>query len=153
MGIVIRPASSEADYKAAFALVQALAIHEKTAQYFKITEADFAAQATADKPLFQALIACDTDKIVGAATYFRRFHIWNNSDIFILDDLFVLPASRGQGIGTQLLEVLGSQAKQNGIPVKWQVQTENQKAAALYKRMGADIYTSGICWWWPDNIG
>lgn len=152
MDIVIRPASSEADYKAAFGLVQALAIHEKTEQYFKITEADFAAQATADKPLFQALIACDADKIVGAATYFRRFHIWYNSDILILDDLFVIPEARGSGIGTQLLEVLGSAAKQDGIAVKWQVQTENKKATALYKRMGADVYTSGICWWWPENI-
>ena len=152
MDTEIRTASSEADYRATFSLVQALAIHEKTEQYFKITEADFAAQADADEPLFRALIACQADKIVGVATYLRRFHIWNNSDIFTLDDLFVLPDARGQGIGTRLLEALGTKAKADGIPVKWQVMAENHDAIALYKRMGADVYTSGICWWRPENI-
>ena len=148
----VRPASCEAEYRASFALLQALAVHENSKEYFKITEDEFVAQATAEQPRFFVLVARFAGKIVGTATYLRRFHIWNSSDIFVLDDLFIAPDARGQGIGTRLLEAIGHKAKMENAPVKWQVQAENHSAIALYKRMGADFHTSGICWWRPENI-
>ena len=151
--ITIEVASNSADFKAVYGLINALAVHENSATYLKISEANFIAGAMADTPQFRALLARHNDKIVGMATYLRRFHIWNNSDILILDDLFVSPEARGLGIGTHLLEALGDKAKAENIPVKWQVQAENQHAIALYKRMGADFHTTGICWWRPENIG
>jgi len=150
--ISIEAAKSETDFRAVYGLVKALAIHENTAQFFKNTEAEFVAGALAEEPRFSALLGKHNDKIVGMATYLRRFHIWNNSDILILDDLFVSPEARGLGVGTRLLKALGDKAKTENIPVKWQVQADNHDAIALYKRMGADFHTTGICWWRPENI-
>jgi len=152
MGTNIEPATEEKDIRAAYKLVQALAIHENTADYFKIREMEFVAAASGDQPQFHILLARLDDDIVAVATYFRRFHIWNGGNIFVLDDLFVHPTARGQGIGTLLLNTLGAKAKAEDVPVKWQVSTENKNALALYERLGASHYTSGICWWKPENI-
>lgn len=153
MDIEIGRASTEPELKAGFALIRALAVHENAEEKLKITEADFVAHASADPPLFHVAIARLKEDIVGAATYYQRFHIWNGTYIFELDDLFVTPKARGLSIGTGLLQFIGDKAKAENVPVKWQVLAENHAAIALYKRMGADFSTSGICWWRPENIG
>lgn len=152
MTIQIRPAEGRDEILSAFALVQELAVHENSTDSLKITEEAFIKEASGDTPLIGILIAILDDEVVGTATYFERFHIWNGTQVIELDDLFVSPTARGKGIGTQLLQALGVIAKQNGWPVKWQVNADNTGAIALYKRMGADFRESGICFWRPENI-
>jgi len=152
MNLTIKSASNETEIKAAFGLVQALAEHENSATYLKITEAQFVEAASEPTPKIRILVALNDNNVVGMATYLERFHIWNAGNVFVLDDLYVTPEARGHGIGTKLLETLGQQAKARGVTVKWQVQADNHGAIALYKRLGADFYTSGICFWRPENI-
>ncbi|MEX0298960.1 MAG: N-acetyltransferase family protein [Kordiimonas sp.] len=152
MSIEIRPANGRTEIAASFTLVQKLAAHENSLQYLRIDETTFIEAASKAEPQIYILIALLNGNIVGVATYFKRFHIWNGTEIFELDDLFVSPNARGKGIGTQLLKELSAIAKDLGSPIKWQVNADNENAIALYKRMGADYNASGICFWRPENM-
>jgi len=151
MALIIRQ-GTHADTDAAYSLIRALAVHEDAVDDLKMDAAGFKAAATASPPLLLFLVAERDGTIVGTATYVERFHIWNNSLFLNLDDLYVAPGARGYGIGTKLLAALGAEAKSRGIPVKWEVNQDNEDAARLYERMGARISQKGICWWAPENI-
>ncbi len=152
MNVEIRPANGQIEVAASFALVKELAAYENSSQFLLIDEATFIKAASGPNPKINILVALLDGNIVGTATYFKRFHIWNGSEIFELDDLFVSPKVRGKGLGTMLLKKLGAIATCLGSPVKWQVNADNAGAIALYKRMGADYNVSGICFWRPENI-
>lgn len=152
MSVVVKSAEGVTEVKAAYGLVKELAQHENSTDFLKITEAAFVKAASGTSSHFKTLIAVQNDEIVGVATYFERFHIWNGSHLIELDDLFVRETARGLGIGTRLLTTLGAMAKAKGWPVKWQVNADNEGAIALYQRLGADYRESGICFWRPENI-
>lgn len=151
MALVIRQ-GTPSDTDAAYDLIRALAVHENAVNDLKIDAAGFSAAATASPPRLLFLVAELDGAIVGTATYVERFHIWNNSLFLNLDDLYVAPSARGHGIGTALLAALGAEAKSRGIPVKWEVNQDNEAAARLYARMGARISPKGVCWWTPENM-
>jgi len=150
--VIIKPASTDAEIKAAYKLVCELADHEGSREFLKISESMFLNAASGPTPQIEILIALAGGEIVGTVTYFQRFHIWNGNNIFELDDLYVSANARGHGIGTKLLTTLGQQAKAAGAPVKWQVNAANHGAIALYKRLGANFRESGICFWLPENM-
>ena len=124
MSVEIRPPQNEAEIKAAFALVRALAAHENSLEHLEITEAAFVGAASGETPQLYILLATVHGEILGMTTYTERFHIWNGTRLIELDDLYVSPAARGQGLGTKLLQALGNTAKKRGIPVKWQVEPD-----------------------------
>ncbi len=136
----------------AHALIHALAAHEKALEDLKITADAFEAAAFATPPKMGFMVAELKGEIVGVVTFVQRFHIWNNSDIFQLDDLYVTDAARGFGVGSKLLLALGHKAKAMGAAVKWEVNADNEGAIRLYRRIGARITEKGVCWWTPDNI-
>lgn len=152
MAIQVRPPQSEAEIEAAFALVHALAEHENLLEDLKISEAAFVDAASGDRPQMHILLAIVDGNILGMASYTERFHIWNGTALIELDDLYVSPEARGDGLGTTVLKALGQIAKKRDIPIKWQVLPENRGAIALYERMGARVRTSGVCFWQPEDM-
>lgn len=140
------------DAAQAYALVHALAAHEGAEHDLKITAEAFEAAAFSNPPQMGFMVAELDGEIVGTVTYVQRFHIWNNCDIFQLDDLYVLPKARGSGLGRKLLLALGAKAKAIGAGVKWEVNAENEGAIRLYRRIGARVTDKGVCWWTPENI-
>ena len=152
MTVSVRTATRE-DAAVAYELVHALANHENSLPYLKITEAAFTEAAFGDNPAFYVLLAEVDGKPVGVATYLTRFHIWSGATIIELDDLFVRADARGLGVGTKLLKAIGKLGKEMNAPVKWQVNADNEGAIRLYKSLGADFSERGICFWRPENIG
>ncbi|WP_286831664.1 MULTISPECIES: GNAT family N-acetyltransferase [Kordiimonas] len=151
MTVIIREGRRE-DAAKAHALIHALAVHENAEPDLKITVDAFEAAAFS-APLRMGFMVAELDgEIVGVVTYVQRFHIWNNSDIFQLDDLYVSPTARGHGVGSLLLDALGAKAKAIGAGVKWEVNADNEGAIRLYKRIGARVTEKGVCWWPPENI-
>lgn len=57
-----------------------------------------------------------------------------------MDDLYVTPAFRGKGLGTQLIHQVIDLAKQSAChKLRWQVSNWNTPAIAFYKSLGASI--------------
>jgi len=140
------------DAAKAHTLIRALAEYENAEGDLKITAEAFEAAAFSTPPKMGFMVAELEGAIVGVVTYVQRFHIWNNSDIFQLDDLYVSDAARGFGVGSKLLLALGHKAKAIGAAVKWEVNADNEGATRLYRRVGARVTEKGVCWWTPENI-
>lgn len=61
-------------------------------------------------------------------------------DSFI-DEFFLLPAFRGQGLGTKTLDFVFEQARQLGIKaVHLEVEAHNEAGNALYRKMGFELH-------------
>lgn len=136
---VITPATP-ADVPALFQLVMALAEYEKLVHEVTGTAEDLAQNLFGERPYAEAIVARVDDKPVGFALFFYSFSTFLMQPGIYLEDLFVLPAYRGQGIGKQLLQALGQLAIDKGCGrLEWRVLDWNQPAIAFYQRMGADI--------------
>ncbi len=74
----------------------------------------------------------------GFALYFTSYSTFLAKNGIYLEDLYVSPASRGQGIGTALLRRLAQIAVERGAGrLEWSVLDWNEKAIALYRKLGA----------------
>lgn len=93
-------------------------------------------QKPAEASGIKFFIIKDGKEIARAFLYVMRNDIRN--DIFgYLEDLFVEEEFRGQGIGTQLVNVVIDKAKQLGCyKLELNTQLENKGAQKLYKKMG-----------------
>ena len=90
-----------------------------------------------DATLGQVLVACDEEALVGYVALCYGFSLeFGGRDGFI-DELFVLPAGRGTGIGTALLREACEAGIRNGLRVvHLEVARSNDRARALYASMG-----------------
>ena len=91
-------------------------------------------------PRCEALVAVDHDTghIVGMALYFHNYSTFLTQWGLFLEDLFVKPAYRGQGIGFALLKRLAEIALDRGcMRLDWNVLDWNELAISFYKKIGA----------------
>ncbi|MDB5245882.1 MAG: family N-acetyltransferase [Segetibacter sp.] len=125
---------NEEDYAAIFSLLKDFATFQKTPEKLLITPQ----QLKEDKDFFRCFVAEDAQQqIVGFASYFFAYYSWSGRAVY-LDDLYVKPTARGQGIGTLLLKALVDYAKKEDCKkVRWQVSKWNNEAINFYKKMGA----------------
>lgn len=73
------------------------------------------------------------DKVVGFATVFFTFNSTVAAKVAILNDLYVLPACRGQQIGRQLINYCRDFATTNdAVRLQWVTAPDNAVAQRLY---------------------
>lgn len=158
----IRPATP-ADVPTLLRFIRELAAYEREPDKVVATEADLLRDGfgldpqgkplhPAPPPRFHALIADWTSEPhqaaepyqavepVGFALYFRSYSTWVGHHGIRLEDLYVTPARRGQGIGRALLATLARIALEEGCTrLEWDVLTWNEPALAVYRRLGATV--------------
>ncbi len=77
----------------------------------------------------------DGAKLVGIAHAVFHASVWDDK-VCYLQDLFVDPAARGQGVAAALIEHLAGQARPNGVArLYWLTHQDNARARALYDRV------------------
>ena len=130
--------ATERDIPAIVRLVQLLAEYEKLAHAMVSSEDDFRKALFGPQRNVEALMAFSDDAPVGFALYFYNFSTFLGKRGIYLEDLFVEPEHRGQGIGKALLQRLASIAKdQDCGRMEWSVLTWNQPSIDFYRRLGA----------------
>lgn len=133
----IRPATAE-DAGTVAALVRELASYEKLLHEARASEEDFRRELAADTPVIRVLIAEWQGVPVGFALYFFNFSTFVGRPGLYLEDLFVRPALRGQGVGRALLRALARIARDRGCGrMEWAVLDWNEPALAFYASLGA----------------
>lgn len=133
----IRPAEP-ADTGAVFALVRGLAEYERLGHEMVATESDLAGALFGARPAVEALIAEWQGEAVGLALFFTTYSTFRGRPGLYLEDLFVLPKARGNGIGKGLLAALAALALRRGcIRVDWSVLDWNEPALEFYRSLGA----------------
>ncbi len=137
MTVDIRPAYPE-DVSTIFALIQALSEYEQLAHEMVGSEADLHDGLFGPTPYAEVIIAEVDGQAAGMALYFYNFSTFLMKPGIYLEDIFVLPAFRRQGIATALLKHLAAFALSKDCGrLEWSVLDWNEDAIAFYKRIGA----------------
>lgn len=89
------------------------------------------------EPEFQGALACRGSTPVGLVHYLFHAHFWKPEGVCYLQDLFVKPDARGQGVARALITSVYEAADAAGRPsVYWMTQDFNSEARKLYDRIG-----------------
>jgi GNAT superfamily N-acetyltransferase len=121
-------------------LIKALADYEKLAHEVTGSAEDLAAALFGDRPYAEALLAWVDGNPAGMALFFYNFSTFLMKPGIYLEDLFVYPDYRRQGIGRALLVHLGKLALERGCGrFEWSVLDWNTPAIEFYRSMGAEI--------------
>jgi GNAT superfamily N-acetyltransferase len=136
---VLRPAQS-ADTTAIFDLIKALAEYEKLSHALIGSVEALQEHLFGSRPYIEAIVAESDGKAVGFALYFYNYSTFLTKPGIYLEDLFVLPEYRRQGIGKAIFQYLAQLAvERNCGRLEWSVLDWNEPAIAFYRQMGAKI--------------
>jgi GNAT superfamily N-acetyltransferase len=92
-----------------------------------------------ERPVAEAVIAERDGEPLGMALFFHNFSTWTGWRGLYLEDLYVTPEARGQGVGAALLRHLAAIAVDRGCTrFEWAVLDWNEKAIDFYRAMGAE---------------
>jgi GNAT superfamily N-acetyltransferase len=94
------------------------------------------------RPRCGVLLAERGGTAAGFAFYFETFSSFQGGPCLWLDDLYVVPGSRGRGVGTALLARLARIAVRRGCArIDWLVNWSNGRAVRFYRGRGARVKT------------
>ena len=134
--VTIRAAVA-ADVPVILQLIRGLAEFERAPDQVTITEAELLRDGFGARALYECLLAELDGEAVGMALFFPIYSTWKGASIH-LEDLFVLPAARGLGIGKALLKRVGAVAAERACArLQWDVLDWNQTAIDFYQSLGA----------------
>jgi GNAT superfamily N-acetyltransferase len=126
-----------ADVPVLLELVRALATYEEEPDAVEATEADLQRGLFEDRTC-SAHVAEVDGQVVGFALWYPTFSTWTGRPGLWLEDLFVLPEARGQGLGRALLQELAAVCLQRGWSrFEWWVLDWNAPAIGFYRALGA----------------
>jgi GNAT superfamily N-acetyltransferase len=137
--LIIRDAQAS-DSHTLFALIQGLAEYEKLSAAV-IGNAEALKEHLFGSPKYvDAILAELEGKAVGFALFFHNYSTFLTKPGIYLEDIFVLPEYRRQGIGKALLTRVAQIAVERDCGrVEWSVLDWNISAQTFYRNMGADI--------------
>jgi GNAT superfamily N-acetyltransferase len=121
-----------------FSLIRELADYEKLSHEVEATEAMIADALFSDSPRLFCEIAEWNGEVAGFAVWFLNCSTFAGRFGIYLEDLFVRPHLRGNGIGKALLAHLAKTCVDNGwARLQWAVLDWNEPSVAFYKSLGA----------------
>ncbi|MGK0189742.1 MAG: GNAT superfamily N-acetyltransferase [Verrucomicrobiales bacterium] len=133
----IRPATQN-DATAIHSLICELADYEKMSADV-VSTPEMIAQSLANGEA-ETLIAEVNDEAVGCALFFYNYSTFLGRQGIYLEDLYVQPAHRSDGIGKALLLNVAKIARDRGCQrMDWSVLDWNQPAIDFYESIGAKI--------------
>jgi len=120
-----------------------LRLVKSLAEYEQLAHAVVATEATLHESLFvkraaEVVIGYAGDEPAGFAVFFQTFSTFLGIPGLYLEDLFVEPTFRRQGLGEALLAHLATIAVERGYGrVEWSVLGWNELAIGFYRKLGA----------------
>ena len=118
--------------------VRALAEYEKLLHEAVATEADFTRALFGSPPRCHAIFAERDGQQLGFALWCYNFSTFVGRHGLYVEDVFVLPEFRGQGIGKALFSELARRAVAEGcVRMEWSVLDWNEPARKFYGAIGA----------------
>lgn len=140
--LAIREATA-ADADLIVRFIRELAEYEREPQSAIVTPEDIVRDgfsSSGQEPRFRVLIAEWDGGPAGFALYFFNYSTWLGRQGLYLEDLFVRPEKRGNGIGKALLARLARIAvEKKCYGMRWQVLDWNQPAIDFYESLGGVI--------------
>ncbi|MCX7595168.1 MAG: GNAT family N-acetyltransferase [Fischerella sp.] len=128
------------DCSALFGLVQALAEYEKLSHAVTGNPLALKEHLFGSPKYAEAILAEYAGQAVGFALFFHNYSTFLTKPGIYLEDIFVLPEYRHQGIGKALLIKLAQIAVERDCGrLEWSVLDWNEPAQKFYRSIGASI--------------
>ena len=135
--LTIRPAT-ESDVPLILEFIRELAVYEKLLDRVEANEARLREALFGTTPVASCVLAYRAELPVAFALYYFTYSTFAGLPGLYLEDLFVKPDFRGQGLGHALLQHLAKLAKERGCwRIEWAVLHWNQSAIRFYEKLGA----------------
>jgi ribosomal protein S18 acetylase RimI-like enzyme len=95
-----------------------------------------------DPSLGQVWVAEDGQRLVAYAVLTLGYSLEHHGRDAFVDELYVVPSHRGQGLGRAALALMDAYCRENGVHVLLlEVEHVNEDAHALYRRAGFVVGT------------
>jgi GNAT superfamily N-acetyltransferase len=113
--------------------------HELHATEERLGEALFGARPAAEALIAERPSDAGSPETLGYAMFFPTFSSFLTSTGVWLEDLFVRPSYRGEGVGKALLSTLAARVhEEGGKRLEWAALDWNELALGFYRRLGAE---------------
>lgn len=137
--LTIRPAHSD-DCEGIFNLILGLAEYEKLTHLVSGNKELLREHLFGAKIYAEAILAEYNHQLIGFALFVPNYSTFLTKPGIYLEDIFVLPEYRHQGIGKALLiQVAKIAAQRDCGRLEWSVLDWNEPAKNFYTKMGAEI--------------
>jgi GNAT superfamily N-acetyltransferase len=137
--IVIRPATPT-DLSLILCFIRGLAEYERLLDECVATEDLLREHLFGARPYCEVVIAEDAEGPAGFALFFHNYSTFLAKPGIYLEDLFVRPERRGQGMGKALLVHLAKLAVERGCGrLEWSVLDWNEPSIGFYRSLGARL--------------
>lgn len=131
--------ASEADLDVIFEFIQALADYEKLSHEVVTDLETLRRSLFGEHRVAEVILAEFREQPAGFALFFHNFSTFLGKPGLYLEDLFVKPEFRGNGIGEELLACLARTAVQRRCGrLEWSVLNWNEPAIRFYRNLGAE---------------
>lgn len=131
-------AGTEADIPEILNFIKALAVYEKLEHEAVATPELLKRNLFGEERFAEVIFIQEDDVKVGFALFFKNFSTFLGLPGIYLEDLFVLPSSRGKGYGKKLIVHIAKIAVDRGYGrFEWSVLDWNSPAIDFYRSIGA----------------
>ena len=128
------------DVNAIVQLIRDLAEFENLTHLLQVTPEKLRPHLFGERPVAEALVAESAGTVSGFALFFTNFSTFLAQPGLYLEDLYVRPDLRGQGMGEALLSRVGRLAVEREYGrFEWSVLDWNANAIRFYEKMGATV--------------
>lgn len=130
--------ATEQDVPIILSFIKALAEYERLADAVIATEDGLRQTLFGPRPYAECVIARWQGQPAGFALFFHNYSTFLGRPGIYLEDLFVKPELRGQGVGRALLQFLARLTQERNCGrLEWSVLDWNESAIGFYKSLGA----------------
>ena len=125
----------ESDFLDLLGLLNEFAVFQKTPEQMN----NNVERMQSEQEYINGYVAQLDKEIIGYVTYNFVYYTWSGKSLY-MDDLYIKPEYRGEGLGNSLMHAVIDYAKaENCHKLKWQVSEWNVPAIEFYKRLGVKI--------------
>jgi len=119
-------------------LIKGLAEYERLSHMVEATEDRLRRTLFGDRPAAEVWLAFSGEECAGFALFFTNYSTFLGKPGLYLEDIFVKPHLRRQGIGMALLKKLAAIARERDYGrMEWSVLDWNEPAIQFYRKLGA----------------
>ncbi|MDX6379845.1 MAG: hypothetical protein QOI57_869 [Rubrobacteraceae bacterium] len=130
--------ATEADVPLILSFIKELAGYERLSHEVSATEDLLRKSLFGERQGAEVVVGYRGDEPAGFALFFHNFSTFLGRPGIYLEDLYVKPELRGQGVGRSMLAYLAKLAKERDCGrLEWSVLDWNEPAIKLYKSIGA----------------
>lgn len=135
-GLEIR-AAAESDVEVLFGLIQELAEYEKLTAAVK-GDAAMLRRSLFEQGAAEALLGELDGEAIGYAIFFTTFSTFECRSGVWIEDVYVRPENRRDGIGRAVMEQIAALALERGhVRLEWTALDWNEPALRFYEKLGA----------------